>query len=93
MVDGRRTSVKLDPYTWRCLQEICHHRNMSVHDFCTEVHRAKPDYCGFATAVRIAILRHYRDLAAPAGGDLSRAPTPVTARRDGMGRLLYTSPV
>ena len=63
VVDGRRTSVKLDSFTWRCLNEICDHRKVTVHDFCTEVKRAMADYTGFTSALRIAILRHYRNLA------------------------------
>ena len=81
MVDGRRTSVKLDGYTWRCLQEICDRRNITVHDFCAEVKRTKADYSGFTSALRIAILRHYRDLAAivvhPARRGRGRAAVPV----------------
>ena len=93
MVEGRRTSVKLDAFTWRCLQEICHHRDMSVHDFCTEVKLAKAEYSGFTNALRIAILRHYRDLAATVGGGAGRAPSFAAARDDAMGQLFQISPV
>lgn len=79
MVEGRRTSVKLDGYTWRCLQEICDRRSMTVHEFCTEVNRTKAHYSGFTSSLRIAILRHYRDLAAavvnPALRGRGRAPS------------------
>ena len=93
MVEGRRTSVKLDPFTWRCLQEICHHREISIHDFCTEVKRAKAEYSGFTNALRIAILRHYRDLASTVGVSAGRASAFATVGRDPLGQAFQTSPV
>jgi predicted DNA-binding ribbon-helix-helix protein len=93
MVEGRRTSVKLDTFTWRCLQEICLHRGMSVHEFCTEVKRAKTEFSGFTNALRIAILRHYRDIAAIVGSDDTPAQSYATARGDTVGRAFQTSPM
>jgi len=93
MVEGRRTSVKLDTFTWRCLQEICFHRNLSVHEFCTEVNHTKADYSGFTNALRIAILRHYRDVAASVTPNATRAPSYAAAHSDTIGRSFQISPV
>jgi len=89
VVDGRRTSVKLDSFTWRCLNEICDHRNLTVHDFCTEVKRAMADYTGFTSALRIAILRHYRNLAAVASDSSAVAPNVGAVRLNATGQLIH----
>lgn len=94
MVEGRRTSVKLDGFTWRCLHDICGHRNMTVHDFCTEVSRSKADYSGFTSALRIAILRHFRDMAMTTGSSVSRAvPSLGSVHNYTVGGAFRASPV
>ena len=93
MVEGRRTSVKLDPFTWRCLHEICCHRQMTVHDFCTEVKQAKAEYSGFTNALRIAILRHYRDLASAIDPEAAQPPSFAAAPGDAVGQPFQVSPV
>lgn len=93
MVEGRRTSVKLDGYTWRCLQDICLHRNMTVHDFCSEVNRSRADYSGFTNSLRIAILRHYRDVAITHDPRAKRTASYAASTSDALGRSLQIAPV
>lgn len=91
VVDGRRTSVKLDSFTWRCLNEICDHRNLTVHDFCTEVKRAMADYTGFTSALRIAILRHYRNLASASSQSIPVVPGAGVTRLNGDDRSIESA--
>ena len=88
VVDGRRTSVKLDSFTWRCLNEICDHRQLTVHDFCTEVKRAMADYTGFTSALRIAILRHYRNLASASSDRMAVTPSARIVCLNANGQLI-----
>ena len=86
MVEGRRTSVKLDRFTWRCLQEICCHRSITVHDFCTEVKLTMAEYSGFTSALRVAILRHYRDMASSVAAASVPSPSFSETGSDVIGR-------
>ncbi len=61
-IAGRRTSVRLEPYMWACLDDICGRENMTAHQFCTEVDRHRRA-SSLTAAIRVAILAYYRNAA------------------------------
>ncbi len=61
VVNGHRTSIRLEPSLWDALQEIAAEENCSIHDICAEVGR-RNDGIGFTSAVRSFILTYFRAL-------------------------------
>lgn len=66
-VNGRRTSVRLDPATWEALEEICGAEDVSLHAFCGAIDRERRD-TPLTSAIRIAVLDYYRANAHPRAG-------------------------
>lgn len=67
MIDGRRTSMRLEPELWAGLQEIADRENRSINHLCTEVwSRIKDDRAfldgkaSFTARVRVFIVEWYR---------------------------------
>lgn len=65
-VNGRRTSIRLEPEIWQALDEIVLHTGRSYHEFCSEAlaRRSRGTLTG---AVRVAIVDFYRSHAFSAG--------------------------
>ena len=59
-IDGRRTSVKLEPTELEALNEICFRENLSIHEFCRRAdinpRRREASRTG---RIRMAILDYY----------------------------------
>lgn len=66
VVAGRgRTSMRLEPELWEALAEICEHEDTDIGELIRRIERAAPS--GSRTsAVRVYIVRYYRDAAAEA---------------------------
>lgn len=67
LIDGRRTSMRLEPELWAGLQEIADRENRSINHLCTEVwNRIKHDQAflegkaSFTARVRVFIVEWYR---------------------------------
>lgn len=58
-VDGRRTSIRLEPTMWEALQEISDREGISIHQFCTQVDQHRHE-SSLTAAIRVAILMYYR---------------------------------
>ena len=78
VVAGRgRTSMRLEPELWEALAEICEHEDTDVGELIRRIERSSPS--GSRTsAVRVYIVRYYRDAAAEArhraGGHVGAGP-------------------
>jgi predicted DNA-binding ribbon-helix-helix protein len=59
-VDGRRTSIRLEPYMWEALEEVCRRRGLTLHEFCTEVDTRR-SASSLTAAIRVAILAFFRE--------------------------------
>ena len=57
-MDGRRTSVRLEPDMWEALRDICSRKGMSIGQVCSEVNRGRT--AGFTSSLRVFILNYYR---------------------------------
>jgi predicted DNA-binding ribbon-helix-helix protein len=63
---GHRTSVSLEDEFWKAFREIAAKRGVTVNALATEVDEARGAQAGLASAIRVFVLRHYRD---GGGGD------------------------
>ena len=67
IIGRRRISIRLDQPTWQALQEIAARERITVQELCTAINAEKPRGLSLTTAVRIAVLRYYRDAATESG--------------------------
>lgn len=58
-VNGRRTSMRLEPEMWATLEEISRHERVSVTDLCSDIDRGRGPM-SLTAAVRSRIVHHLR---------------------------------
>jgi len=87
-VNGRRTSVRLEPSMWRALEEICAREGKTIHEFVTEVDERRSE-SSLTAAIRVALLLYYRQLAT--GTDTFAEASRIAGR--GRGRLREAAPL
>lgn len=67
MVNGRRTSVRLEKEMWMAIKDIAKNENCSIHDLCTAVaQRKKPD-TSLTAAIRVFIMAYFQAAATADG--------------------------
>lgn len=66
IVEGRRTSIRLEPEMWRSLQEICKRERCTVHDIATMV-AAERTNGSLTAALRVFVMAYYRAAATEDG--------------------------
>lgn len=66
-VDGRRTSIRLEPYMWDALSHIQEREAVSVHRLCTWIDARKPSHGSLTAAIRVFLLAYYRLAATEKG--------------------------
>lgn len=59
VIDGRRTTVRLEASIWSALDEICVNERMTRHDLCTRIERAR-GRANRAQAIRATVVSYYR---------------------------------
>jgi predicted DNA-binding ribbon-helix-helix protein len=59
IVNGRRTSMRLDRETWISLADICSRRHITIHELCSKIDciRGKS---GLSSATRLFVLTYFR---------------------------------
>ena len=62
VVDGHRTSVRLEPVMWDALHDIMRRRRMTMHDLVTEIDRDR-SASSLTAAIRVYIVDFYRAAA------------------------------
>ena len=68
VIDGKRTSIRLDPISLDALHEIAARERTTVNDLCTLIHkRNKGNDFTFTAAIRIFLLSYYRAAATEEG--------------------------
>lgn len=60
---GHRTSVSLEDDFWRAFQEIAAERKQAVNALAAEIDETRGGDMGLASALRLFILRYYRERA------------------------------
>jgi len=58
---GHRTSVSLEPEFWAAFREIAAERRQALNALAAEIDAARGTEPGLATAIRLFVLRHYRE--------------------------------
>lgn len=80
VVNGHRTSMRLEPEMWEALRDISLRENLSINQLCTLVNKVR-DRSSLTSAVRVFALAYFRSVAAgldePAGGRLPSADAPT----------------
>lgn len=61
IVNGRRTSMRLDQETWGSLSDICRAENLTLHQLCSKIDATKGQL-GLSGAVRIFVVNRLRKL-------------------------------
>ena len=61
IVNGRRTSMRLDQETWRSLADICQDQKVTLHELCSEIDMTKGE-AGLSGAVRVFVVNYLRKL-------------------------------
>ena len=59
IVNGRRTSMRLDKETWVSLSDICAREHTNIHELCSKIDRIK-GRSGLSSAVRLFVLTYFR---------------------------------
>jgi len=77
-VNGRRTSVRLEPAMWRALEEICVDNGLTIHEFVTDVDTRRRE-SSLTAAIRVALLMHYRSRATGKESFATDGPRPRRA--------------
>lgn len=61
IVNGRRTSMRLDRETWLSLSDICQREKISIHELCSKIDSARAK-SGLSAATRLFVLMYFRYL-------------------------------
>ncbi|MBO5997981.1 MAG: ribbon-helix-helix domain-containing protein [Alphaproteobacteria bacterium] len=59
VVNGRRTSMRLDKETWLALSDICKRENITLYKLCSLIDSSKGS-SGLSSATRLFVLTYYR---------------------------------
>ena len=57
---GHRTSVSLEPEFWAAFRDIARAEGKALNAFAAEIDEARDPETGLASAIRLRVLRHYR---------------------------------
>ncbi len=61
MVSGRRTSVRMEPVMWQCLDEICKNEDVTLGELCSLIEQA-PNAGGLTASLRVFVVAYLREL-------------------------------
>jgi len=59
-VDGRRTSVRLEPEMWAALYDIAKRERCTIHNICTLISMRKKPKTSLTAAIRVFLMLYYR---------------------------------
>lgn len=61
IVNGRRTSMRLDKETWISLSDICSRERINVHELCSRIDSFRGQ-SGLSSSVRLFVLSYFRNV-------------------------------
>jgi predicted DNA-binding ribbon-helix-helix protein len=67
IVSRHRTSVRLEPEMWDGLRELCRRERATIHQICTSISLQKKDDSSLTAAIRVYVMRYYRQAATEEG--------------------------
>ncbi len=59
VVNGHRTSMRLEPAFWQALEEICEREKRTVNQICNEVSRTR-GHASLTAAMRVFVITYFR---------------------------------
>jgi len=59
-VNGRRTSVRLEPEMWNSLYDIAKRESCTIHDICTLISLRKNPKTSLTAAIRVFLMLYFR---------------------------------
>src|SRR5437762_12276970 len=63
IIDGHRTSIRLEPSMWRALTKIAEREGMTIHQLSTRIDRLRDRHCGLTAAIRVLLLAYFHEAA------------------------------
>jgi len=66
-ISGRRTTVRLEDEMWEALKHVAEHEGCSVNALASRIYCQKKSDDNFSSAIRVFLMRYYRDAARKAG--------------------------
>src|SRR5690242_10716459 len=66
-VAGHRTSVRLEPFMWSALFEICRRERINQHQLCTMIAERKEAGTSLTSAIRVFLVAYNRAAATEEG--------------------------
>ncbi len=67
IVDGRRTSVRLEAEMWADLRDICRREGRTIHELCTMINERRPDERSLTSSIRVFLISYYRSASTEEG--------------------------
>lgn len=67
IVDGHRTSIRLEPAMWLALNKIAERENLTIHQLGTRIDRLRDASCGLTAAIRVFLLAYFQEAATEEG--------------------------
>ncbi len=67
MINGKRTSARLEPDMWSALFDIVRREGRSAHEICSLIADCKPADCSLTAAIRVFIMAYFRSAATEEG--------------------------
>jgi len=67
MVEGRRTSIRLEKEMWMALKEIARKENCTIHALCSVVSQRKKPDTSLTAAIRVFIMAYFQAAATDDG--------------------------
>ena len=61
IVNGRRTSMRLEKEVWNALPDSCKEQNISLNTLCSQIEKSK-NKRGLSSAMRVYVFIYYREL-------------------------------
>lgn len=58
-VSGRRTSLRMEPYLWDSMREICERERMTLNELCSAID-VRRGAANLTASIRVFIVRYYR---------------------------------
>lgn len=66
-IDGRRTSVRLEPAMWNAFYEIGRREGRSIDELASDIARIKKHETSLTAAIRVFIMAYYKEAATEDG--------------------------
>jgi predicted DNA-binding ribbon-helix-helix protein len=82
-VNGRRTSLRMEPLLWDSLKDIAEREKLTVNQVCSEIDNRR-DAANLTAALRVFIISYYRNAATSDPGGFAEEPPPDFAQTESL---------